>query len=192
VLRTYLYTAELITANPMPMVGRPKLAKTLPKALPTDAVAALLTALDADPQPRRRSDWVERDRALILTGLLAGLHADEMLRDVGDLRRNRRRGRHTRSRQGQQGPPDPDRIGIGRGPRALPRQPGSCNSPPRPSSAPPAGIGRLAGGRAAVVGADGDRITRGTLQYRVLRAFCRAGAAQNKLYRLLNEAADIE
>jgi hypothetical protein len=42
VLYTYLYTAELIAANPMPMVGRPKLAKTLPKALPADAVAALL------------------------------------------------------------------------------------------------------------------------------------------------------
>ena len=63
----YLYTAELIAANPMPMVGRPKLAKTLPKALPADAVAALLGALNADPGPRRRNDWIERDRALILT-----------------------------------------------------------------------------------------------------------------------------
>ena len=36
VLCTFLYTAELIAANPMPMVGRPKLAKTLPKALPAD------------------------------------------------------------------------------------------------------------------------------------------------------------
>jgi hypothetical protein len=51
----------------MPMVGRPKLATTLPKALPADAVAALLAALDADPQPRRRTDWLQRDRALILT-----------------------------------------------------------------------------------------------------------------------------
>ena len=88
VLCTFLYTAELIAANPMPMVGRPKLAKTLPKALPADSVAALLTTLDADPQPRRRSDWMERDRALILTALLAGLRADELLRaNIGDLRR---------------------------------------------------------------------------------------------------------
>jgi integrase/recombinase XerC len=65
VLCTYLYTAELIASNPMSMVGRPKLAKTLPKALPADAVAALLTVLDADPQPRRRTDWMQRDRALI-------------------------------------------------------------------------------------------------------------------------------
>ena len=52
VLCTYLYTAELIVANPMPMVGRPKLAKTLPKALPTDAVTALLAALDARTRSR--------------------------------------------------------------------------------------------------------------------------------------------
>ena len=85
---TYLYTAELIGANAMPMVGRPKLAKTLPKALPADAVAALLTDLGADPQPQRRTDWMQRDRALILTALLAGLRADELLRaNVGDLRR---------------------------------------------------------------------------------------------------------
>ena len=37
-----------------------------------DSVAALLAALSAESEPRRRSDWMERDRALILTGLLAG------------------------------------------------------------------------------------------------------------------------
>ena len=87
-LCTFLYTSELIASNPMPMVGRPKLAKTLPKALPAESVAALVGVLEADPQPRRRSDWMERDRALILTALLAGLRADELLRvNVGDLRR---------------------------------------------------------------------------------------------------------
>jgi site-specific recombinase XerC len=33
VLCTYLYTADLIVANPMPLVGKPKIPKTLPKAL---------------------------------------------------------------------------------------------------------------------------------------------------------------
>jgi len=88
VLCTFLYTSELIAANLMPLVGRPKSAKTLPKALPTDSVAALLATLNEDPQRRRRTDWIERDRALILTALLAGLLADELLRaNVGDLRR---------------------------------------------------------------------------------------------------------
>jgi integrase/recombinase XerC len=31
VLCTFLYTSELIVANPMPLVGRPKLPKTLPR-----------------------------------------------------------------------------------------------------------------------------------------------------------------
>jgi site-specific recombinase XerC len=58
VLCTFLYTSELIAANPMPLVGRPKSAKTLPKALPTDSVAALLATLNEDPQRRRRTDWI--------------------------------------------------------------------------------------------------------------------------------------
>ena len=88
-LCTFLYTSGLIAANPMSLVGRPKLAKTLPKALPTNSVVALVGTLTVGPEPRRRSDWVERDRALILVALLAGLRADELLRaNVGDLRRS--------------------------------------------------------------------------------------------------------
>jgi integrase/recombinase XerC len=88
VLCTFLYTCELIPANPMPLVGWPKLAKTLPKAIPADSVAALLAVLSFDAKPRRRGDWIERDRALICTALLAGLRADELLRaNIGDLRR---------------------------------------------------------------------------------------------------------
>ena len=42
VLCTFLYTGEQLAANPMQLVGRPKLAKPLPKALPRTAVEALL------------------------------------------------------------------------------------------------------------------------------------------------------
>jgi site-specific recombinase XerC len=87
VLCTFLYTSELIAANPMQLVSHPKIAKTLPKGLPPDSVQALLAAIDSESE-RRASDWVERDRALILTSLLAGLRADELLRaNVGDVRR---------------------------------------------------------------------------------------------------------
>jgi site-specific recombinase XerC len=89
VLCDFLYTAELIPANPMPFVGRPKAAKTLPRSLPQPAVAALLDVVEADHQSTRRTDWPQRDLALILTGLLAGLRADELRRaDVGDIRRS--------------------------------------------------------------------------------------------------------
>jgi integrase/recombinase XerC len=106
VLRTFLYTSELIAANPIPMVRRPKLAKTLSKALPTDSVVALLAALSSDPEPRRRSGWIDRDRAVILTALLAGLRAGELLRaNVGDLPPHHRRRCHPRSRERRRGSP---------------------------------------------------------------------------------------
>ena len=138
VLCTFLYTAELIASNPMPMVGRPKLAKTLPKALPADAVAVLLGALGADQVPRRRTDWMQRDRALILTALLAGLRADELVRaNVGDLRRTDDGAVIHVARQGRQGPPDPDRIGIGRRSSSTIWTAERLASRPRPNGAPP-------------------------------------------------------
>jgi site-specific recombinase XerC len=49
-------------------------------------VAALLEAVDGDGQPARRTGWPQRDLALILTGLLAGLRADELHgADVDDI-----------------------------------------------------------------------------------------------------------
>jgi integrase/recombinase XerC len=87
VLCDFLYTAELIPANPMPFVGRHKAAKTLPKSLPQPAVTALLEVVDRDHESTGRTNWPERDLALILTGLLAGLRADQLRRaDVGDIR----------------------------------------------------------------------------------------------------------
>ena len=72
----------------MPMIGRPKQPKALPKSLPADAITALPAAVSTEPQRPRSTDQLERDRAIILTGLLAGLRADEMVRaNIGDLRR---------------------------------------------------------------------------------------------------------
>ena len=88
----FLYTSELIAANPMPLVGRPKAAKTLPRSLAQPAVGALIDTVTADRGSPRRTDWYERDLALILTALLAGLRADELRRaDVGDIRHLARR-----------------------------------------------------------------------------------------------------
>ena len=87
VICTYLYTAGLISSNPMPLVGRPKVPKTLPKSLAQDAVAALLAAIEHDEGSARSSDWAERDRAIVLTALLAGLRSGELVdANVGDIR----------------------------------------------------------------------------------------------------------
>jgi integrase/recombinase XerC len=176
VLCTFLYTSELIVANPMPLVGRPKLAKTLPKALPTDSVAALLGALNADPERRRRSDWVERDRALILTALLAGLRADELLRaNVGDLRRSDDGAVvHVRGKGGKDRrvPIEPALVEVLE--RYLDSRATRFPATARQRS-PGRGLAAWSPAAPLFVGADGERISRGTLQYRVLRAFRRAG-----------------
>ena len=177
VLCTFLYTSELIPANPMPLVGRPKLAKTLPKALSTDSVTALLATLHSDSVPRRRHDWIERDRALILTGLLAGLRADELLRaNVGDLRRTddgavvHVRGKGGRDRRVPIEPALVEVIEDYLDSRST-RFPATAKQ----RSSPGRGLAAWPPAASLFVGANGDRISRGIVQYRVLRAFRRAG-----------------
>jgi integrase len=69
------------------LVGRPKLTRPLPKALPRGAVAALLETVAQDVDPKRQTDWAERDLAIILTALLAGLRADELRQaEIADIR----------------------------------------------------------------------------------------------------------
>ena len=177
VLCTFLYTAELIAANPMPMVGRPKLAKTLPKALPADAVAALLTALGADPEPRRRNDWMQRDRALILTALLAGLRADELLRaNVGDLRRTDDGAVvHVRGKGGKDRRVPIESALVEVLERYLDSRVARFPAMAKRRSSPGGVLAAWPSAAPLFVGSDGERIARGTLQYRVLRAFRRAG-----------------
>jgi integrase/recombinase XerC len=83
-----LFTAELLSANPMALVvGRPKPAKTLPKPLPQSAAHALVNVIDTPNAATPRTDWPERDRAIILTALLTGLRAEELrCANIGDLR----------------------------------------------------------------------------------------------------------
>jgi len=56
-LCSFLYTAELIQSNPMPLIGRLKVPKSLPKGLDVDTVSGALRVLDADLASRRGSDW---------------------------------------------------------------------------------------------------------------------------------------
>lgn len=76
-----------MSANPMALAGPPKLSRALPKALPHNAVEALFETVVRDEESPRRTDWAERDLAISLTGLLAGLCADELRQaDIGDIR----------------------------------------------------------------------------------------------------------
>ena len=176
VLCTYLFTAELIAANPMPMIGRPKQPKSLPKSLPAESVTALLAAVSAGPQRPRSTDWLERDRALIITGLLAGLRADEMLRaNIGDLRRTddgaviQVRGKGDKDRRIPVEAVLVDVLEHYLDSRKI-RFPNTTRR-----SSPTGGLAGWPASAPLFVGGDGQRITRGTLQYRVLRAFRQAG-----------------
>lgn len=177
-LCTFLYTNELLAANPMQLVARPKLKRPMPKALPRTAVEALLSAVTQESDTRR-TDWKERDLAVILTALLAGLRAEELrLVDVGDIRMLddgsaviNVKGKGGKERNVPIESALLEVIGTYMDSRAG-RFPQGKKRTSSPKSTP------LSGWPASVplfVGRDGERMTRGTLQSRIKRAFKRAG-----------------
>jgi integrase/recombinase XerC len=179
VLCTFLYTAEQLAANPMQLVGRPKLARPLPKALPHTAVEALLGSIAQDQESKRQTDWAERDLALILTALLAGLRADELRQaDIGDLRTTDDGAAviHVKGKGGKERsvPIEAGLLSVievylvsraTRFPAAMKRTADVVDS----------ALSRWPARSPLFVGRDGERITRGTLQSRIKRAFGRAG-----------------
>ena len=178
----FLFSAELIPANPMPLVARPKTGRTLPKALPPNAVDAVLAVLDEPPQAARRDDWAVRDRAIILTSLLAGLRLDELVAlNIGDIRRVETgavlhvRGKGTKDRRVPVEAPLLTALEDYLASRVI-------RFPRRSRSSSPAGSleGWPASAALFVGTRDGTRITRDTLQYRVLRAFRRAGVDSDR------------
>jgi integrase/recombinase XerC len=178
-LCNFLYTAELIAANPMPHVGRPKAAKTLPKALPRPAVSALIEAVDRDRGSPRRTVWPERDLALILTARLAGLRADELRKvDIGDIRTTDGSGAviYVRGKSGKDRsvPVEADLLAVIE--EYLASRARRFQHSVK-SRAVGRGLAAWPPGAPLFVGRNGERITRGALQSRVRRAFRHAGPA---------------
>ena len=175
-LCTFLHTSERLVSNPMPLVGRPKMPKPLPKGLGAATVAGLLAAIDSDGGSCRRGVWPERDRALVLTGVLAGLRTDELIgANVGDIRVTDQGGViHVRGKgnKDRRIPVEQSLLGVLE--RYLDSR--AARFPVRTGSSPPStGMAAWPATAALFVGSDGERITRGVLQYRVLRAFKKAG-----------------
>ncbi|BBX25690.1 tyrosine-type recombinase/integrase [Mycolicibacterium alvei] len=179
VLCTFLFTSELLTANPMALVGRPKLARSLPKALPHTAVGALLQAVADGADSKRQTDWAERDLAIILTSLLAGLRAEELRQaDVGDVRTVDDGAGiiHVKGKGGKDRsvPVEADLLRVIEAyldSRAT-RFPDTVKGQARPTVG---GLSRWPARSPLFVGRDGQRITRGTVQSRIKRAFKLAG-----------------
>jgi site-specific recombinase XerD len=175
-LCTFLFTAELLEANPMPLIGRPKVPKSLPKGLGSETISGLLTAIDADSGSPRRSDWPERDAALVLIGVLAGLRADELLQaNVGDIRTTAEGGVIQVRGKGNKDRRIPVEEGLIRVVECYLDSRAARFPADTKRRGPSVGIGAWPATAALFVGSDGHRITRGVLQYRVLRAFKKAG-----------------
>ena len=174
----YLYSGELIPANPMPMVARPKTDKTLSKSLPPNVIDALLEVLTAEKESKRRDDWPQRDRAIVLTSLLAGLRLDELVGlDIGDIRIVgdgavlHVRGKGNKDRRVPVEAPLIAAIEAYLISRRI-RFPGGV----RRGSSPGGGLGAWPSDAPLFIDAKKDeRITRSTIQYRVLRLFRKAG-----------------
>jgi integrase/recombinase XerC len=179
VLCTFLYTGEVLAANPMQFVGRPKLAKPLPKALPRTAVEALLETVAHDHGSRRQIDWAERDLAIILIALLAGLRAEELRQaDVGDIRTTDDGSAviHVKGKGGKDRsvPIEAELLSVIEtylDSRAI-RFPGDTK---RKADSVGSALSRWPARSPLFVGRGDERITRGTLQSRIKRAFKRAG-----------------
>lgn len=178
VLCTYLYTAELLAANPMSLVGRPKVARALPKALSRTAVAALLDGVEQDADSTHRTVWAERDLAMILTSLLAGLRAGELCQlNVGDIRTTDSGGGVilVRGKGGKERSVPVERELLDVIESYLETRVARCPGSVRPKTGTSSSLSQWPARAPLFVSVDGDRITRSTLESRMRRAFRRAG-----------------
>jgi site-specific recombinase XerD len=175
-LCAFLHTSDRLQSNPMPLVGRPKMPKPLRKGLGAATVPGLLAAIDSDgglapPQRLARTrPRLSADRGLSRTSgrrIIGANVGDIRITDDGGVIHVRGKGNKDRRI-----PVEQSLLGVlehyleSRAARFL-----------AGTERPPASTGMAAWPATAAlfVGSDGERISRGVLQYRVLRAFEKAG-----------------
>jgi len=177
----FLVSEGVSEGNPMASIAQPKKPQHTPKAFTPTAIGRLVDTITVEAQRPAESsrDWPQRDLALIATLLLTGIRSDELIRlDVGSILGGRRT-------------PVLRVLGKGAIEREIPLEDSwtaivSAYLTERYARFP-AGRRRDRDGDdlpvwerhdpadPLFVGADGKRITRGTLQYRVRRIYRRAG-----------------
>jgi integrase/recombinase XerC len=189
----FLLTEGAIDGNPMQAVSRPVASKSLPRALPEIAVARLVAVFaDGAAVNGRADDWPERDFALIALALLTGMRSAE-LRDAdfghlqpqpdapGELRIHVR-GKGRKDRVVHASPPLTSLLADYLETRAA--RFGATRR--APLGAPV--WERFKASDPLFVNADGSRLTQGTLQYRVRRAFRKAGIDSERANGALTHA----
>lgn len=176
----YLFTADIIVANPMSAVLRPKIPKTVPKSFDNDAVQRLVKAL-MEPDDANTRAWRERDFAIVLTALLTGCRLSELVvMNVGDLRDTDDTGRvkaimvHGKGNKERVLTAEAALVDVLTSylESRIVRFPGAAKRQSSPTTSP---WRRLRATDPLFVGLDGERITGPTIQYRVERAYRRAG-----------------
>jgi len=162
---TFLVADGVVPGNPMPAVGKPKVATPLPKPLRgEDTPEQLLTAVSRDDH-RQRHPWPERDLAVLALALCAGLRLSELLAlRVGSL-------------AGRPGERRVEVIGKGGLPRVIPVEPeldevltGYLDSRRRRF-----GARSVRRDSVLLVDRHGEPLRRGGLQYLVDSCYRRAG-----------------
>jgi integrase/recombinase XerC len=189
---TFLLTEGVIAGNPMAAVPHPKSAKTLPKALPDNAVARLVTSLaDSASSPAVRADeWPERDFAIIALILLTGLRSAETKDlNIGDAQpvpddglRIRLRGKGRKERVVHASPPLTALLENYLSSRVS--RHGATRRAPLDAPV----WQQFTAADPFFINTDNTRLTQGTLQYRVKRAYRNAGIEPDRAAGALTHA----
>ncbi|WP_129978239.1 tyrosine-type recombinase/integrase [Rhodococcus sp. Q1] len=177
----FLVSEGVSEGNPMASIAQPKKPQHTPKAFSPTAITQLVDTVTMEAQRPAESarDWPQRDLALIATLLLTGIRSDELIRlDVGSI-------------LGGREAPVLRVLGKGAIEREIPLEDSwtaiVCAYLEERYARFPAARRRTRDRDELpvwerhdptdplFVGADGRRITRGTLQYRVRRIYRRAG-----------------
>jgi site-specific recombinase XerD len=83
----YLVSEEYLAGSPMPGVAKPKAPRRLPKPFAEDDAGRIVKVL-TDSSVRRRNPWPELDAAVVLTAMVTGVRAAELLAvNIGDVTR---------------------------------------------------------------------------------------------------------
>lgn len=178
----FMVNQDYLSANPMRSVRKHSSGAPPPppKSIEGPDVFRLLTQL-AMPNDDDPNGWRERDLALVLSGLLLGLRTGDMINlNIGDFTARhdepgamtiRLLGKGSKYRHATAEPELTQILEKYLASRAK-RLPDTVPDGRRKKRNP---WRRFGPEQPLFVGADGQRITRGTIQYRVKRAYARAG-----------------
>ncbi|BCJ49195.1 integrase [Actinoplanes sp. NBRC 14428] len=161
----FLVVDGVVAGNPMPAVGKPRMATPSPKPLRGEDTPEQLLAAVNQADERQRDPWPERDVAVLALALCAGLRLSELLA----LRAG--------SVMGRPGERRVEVAGKGGRPRAVPIEPELDAVVERYVESRRLRFGRVRPDDPLLVDRRGEPLRRGGLQYLVQSCFRRAGVS---------------